>query len=341
MQVGHHDDRPLSYGITRYEELFTPRQLLVLGSAWRWLSEREWPAPVTRALEMALSNALATNNRLSGYAMDYGRLSALFAVRGYSLPALAVELNPLHPTGGRGTIAACITRIERAAATSRVRRYAWHHRQRRALPVDLDLTTTGVEAALACRSADVVPAQQPGTDSDLCIFDPPYYDYIAYDELSAFYRAWQRDSQLAGPPLLPGKGNGAEPFGRYLGRCMKAIVARVRPGGPIAFTYHSTNPDAWDAIGEAIDAASLRITAVWPVRSDGHMGPHSHDGSSEWDLVMVCRRRAETEPREPQFAVDQWITDVKPLRVSAADRNNMSLARAMAARRFGRLRGSP
>ncbi len=341
VQAGHHDDRPISYGITRYDELFTPRQLLVLGSAWKWISERDWPEPVTCALEMALSNALATNNRLCGYAKDYGRLSGLFAVRGYSLPALAVELNPLHPTGGRGTIAACIARIARAAGATSVRRHTWHAAKQRAVPANLDLTTAGVDAALACRSADVVPAQDARTDIDLCIFDPPYYDYIAYDELSAFYRAWQRDFHLAGPPLLPGKGNGAEPFGVYLGRCMRTTVTRVRVGCPIAFTYHSTNPDAWDAIGQAIDAAGLRVTAIWPARCDGHMGPHSHDGSSEWDLVIVCRQLTETEPREPQFTVDQWIADVQPLRVSDADRSNMSLALAMAASRFAALRRNP
>jgi len=43
IQVGHHDDRPVSYGITRYEQLFTPRQLLVLGSARSWVSECNWP----------------------------------------------------------------------------------------------------------------------------------------------------------------------------------------------------------------------------------------------------------------------------------------------------------
>jgi adenine-specific DNA methylase len=119
---------------------------------------------------------------------------------------------------------------------------------------------------------------------------------------------------------------------------MSTIVARVRAGRPIAFTYHSTNPDAWDAIGEAIDAANLSVTAVWPVRSDGHMGHHSHDGNSEWDLVIVCRRCCETEPRKPQFTVEQWIEDVKPLGVSGADQNNMNLAYAMAASRFSRLR---
>ncbi|HEX9730754.1 MAG TPA: hypothetical protein VGG06_02080 [Thermoanaerobaculia bacterium] len=337
VQVGHHDERPVSYGITRYEQLFTPRQLLVLGSAWKWVSECDWPKPVTRALELALSNALATNNRLCGYATDYGRLSALFVVRGYSLPALAVELNPLHPTGGRGTIAACLARIERAAGKAPVRRYTWYDSEQRAVAVDLDLATTGIDAALACRSADL-PASETPSDVDTCIFDPPYYDYIAYDELSAFYRAWQEDSQLAGLPLLPGNGNGAEPFGVYLGRCMRVTAARLRAGRPLAFTYHSTNSDAWDAIGEAIDAADLRVTAIWPVRSDGHMGYHSHDGNSEWDLVIVCRRRDETQPCVPHFTVDEWIEEVKPLRVSSADQNNMTLAYKVVASRFARPR---
>jgi adenine-specific DNA methylase len=119
---------------------------------------------------------------------------------------------------------------------------------------------------------------------------------------------------------------------------MRAIVARLRSGRPIAFTYHSTNPDAWDAIGEAIDAAGLRVTAIWPVRSDGHMGHHSHDGNSEWDLVVVCRRSAETELRESLFTVDKWIEHVRPLKVSRADRNNMTLAYNMVASRFARLR---
>jgi len=340
VQAGHHDNRPISYGITRYEDLFTPRQLLVLGSAWQWISGRDWPEPVTFALKMALSNALATNNRLCGYATDYGRLSALFAVRGYSLPALSIELNPLQPDGGRGTIPACIARIERASGTTSVRRYTWNVRKQRPIPIDLALSTAGIDVTLSCQSADVAPTQETRPEIDLCIFDPPYYDYIAYDELSAFYRAWWRDSDLAGPPLLPGGQNGAAPFGLYLGRCMKTIVSRLRTNRPLAFTYHSTHSDAWYAIGEAIDASSLRITALCPVKSDGHMGHHSHDGNSEWDLIIVCRRCTETEPCKLHFTVHQWIADVKPLRVSDADRKNMGLALAMAASRFARLRGT-
>ena len=204
--------------------------------------------------------------------------------------------------------------------------------------VNLDLTTSGVDTELACLSADVIPQLETRPEIDICVFDPPYYDFIAYDELSAFYRAWQDEAELAGVPLLPSKDNGAEAFGAYLGRCMGAIVARLRPHRPIAFTYHATKRVAWDAIGDAIDASGLRVTAIWPVRSDGHMGPHSNEGNVEWDLVIVCRQRDDTEPSIPSFTVDQWIESVKPLRVSEADRTNLALAHNMVASRFARLR---
>ena len=51
--------------------------------------------------------------------------------------------------------------------------------------------------------------------------------------------------------------------------------------------------------------ASLCVTAIWPVRSDGHMGHHSYDGNSEWDLVIVCRRCTETEPCDLDLTVDK------------------------------------
>lgn len=332
---GHRDDRPISYGMNRYEDLFTARQLIVFGSAWKWLSSQGWPTSIASALSLALSNALATNNRLCGYATDYGRISALFAVRGYSLPALAIELNPVHPTGGRGTIAACISRIERASTTSHIRRYTWSIPKRRPVPIDIKQVTTAVQASVTCNSADTVHPYAANLKADICIFDPPYYDYIAYDELSAFFRAWQENSELAGVPLLP--SNKQESFGSYLGRCLSTTLHRVHPRHPIAFTYHSTNPEAWEAIGEALDLANLRITAIWPVRSDGHMGHHSHEGNTEWDLVIACRRYSETRPSTLSTTVKQWVAAVRPLRVSRADRLNMSLALKMAMVRFAAL----
>ena len=95
------DARPVSYGVNELRQLFTDRQTAVFGHAFRWIKENPDPDQrVNRALRLALSNTLATNNRLCSYARDYGRLAPLFSLRGYVLPAMPVELNPFSRFGG-------------------------------------------------------------------------------------------------------------------------------------------------------------------------------------------------------------------------------------------------
>ena len=146
----------------------------VLGAAHAWVEAEDMSKPSKRAIHLALSNALMTNNRLCSYAIDYGRLSPLYSVRGYSLPALAVELNPLHSSGGRGTIRQCLNRVLRSARTT-TRRSIWN--------VDTG-TTEKVTLDLPRRAPSVDVRCSPAADAvleaaiDLLVFDPPYYDYI-------------------------------------------------------------------------------------------------------------------------------------------------------------------
>ncbi|MYE15851.1 MAG: DUF1156 domain-containing protein [Gemmatimonadetes bacterium] len=331
IQVGNGDRRPLTFGIKKFRQLFTSRQLLVLGSAWRDLERLEVEASLARALRLALSNALTTNNRLCGYATDYGRLSGLFAVRGYSIPALPVELNPLHATAGRGTLAACIARVSRGG-TVPVRRLTWSPIKQEAIPQMMHLTVRQATIDVQCRAADTDLSDE--APADLCVFDPPYYDYIRYDEMSAFHRAWLGNPQLAGPPLLPPNGDGREAFGNHLGRCFERIVEAVRGDRPVTFTFHSTNPLAWEAIGVAMDQAKLKCTAVWPVLSDSHMGHRGRPGNAEWDLLIVCRPSQHTTCIPLLQTVDEWVESVEPLVVGEADLDSMLLAIETLSSRF-------
>ena len=183
--------------------LRSPRQLLVLGAAHAWLDQRIDLAPgVNRAVRLALSNALTTNNRLCSYATDYGRLAALFSVRGYSLPVLPVELNPLHESGGRGTIRQCLNRVARSA-TSSVRRSVWNVATSNAEARVLELPPAPGAIDLRCASA---ADTQPTATIDLLVFDPPYYDYIVYDELAELFRPSRHDGHHRRPPPHPPAG---------------------------------------------------------------------------------------------------------------------------------------
>ncbi|WP_373283358.1 hypothetical protein [Streptomyces prunicolor] len=327
------DERPRSYGINAYEDLFTPRQLLVLGHALKWIEENVSEEDFRTALELAISNALSTNNKLCGYATDYGRLSALFSVRGYSLPALTVELNPLHGTGGRGTIAACIERVAKSDATE-VRRHVWDVHTRRPVPNLFTFSRAAESCRVSLKNAASASDSKDIEMIDVAVFDPPYFDFIAYDELSEFHRAWFGELDLAGDPLLPKANNPVRSFGMQLGASMREMVKRARGSNPFAFTYHSANPDAWKAVGVALDFAELAVTKLWPVRSDGHMGHHSNPGNCEWDVIVVCRPKRGTVPRQLEDAAQRWVLEMKPLHVNEADVRNFESALEMARPRF-------
>ena len=329
------DARPVSYGVHNLRQLFTDRQIAVFGHAFRWVKENTDPDHrVNRALRLALSNALATNNRLCSYARDYGRLAPLFSLRSYALPSMPVELNPFHTSAGRGTLKRNFDRVQRSSAKL-VRRHTWDVASAKVRRFDADYSDGIREVSMECGPAHAIE-RSLHTSQDICVFDPPYFDFIAYSELSEFYRGWWAEHELGGAPLAPDKDDPVGSFGNALAGELKPMVGALHVGSPLAFSYHSAASQAWEAIAVALDDLDLVVTALWPVKTDSHMGLHTDDGNCEWDLIVVCRNRSECEISIlPMASADVWVERLHPLFVRDSDRTSMNLAIRMAAGRFG------
>jgi adenine-specific DNA methylase len=331
------DSRPLSFGVFKPSELFTSRQLAVFGRAFKWIEESDYAGSVRRALKLAVSNALTTNNMLCGYATDYGRLAPLFSVRSYSLPALAVELNPFHATGGRGTLKRSLEKVLRSSSAV-ARRYVWSAEAGKPVPKVLAFDRCPVPTdGIVCASAAALPLTGHRADVDFCVFDPPYFDYIAYSELSEFYRSWLDQPTLGGIPLFPSPEAPVSSFSSLLSECLASALHRLKPNRPLVFTFHSSSKLAWDAIGGALDKANLLVTALWPLKNDSHMGHHSQAGNCEWDVTVVCRRDVDCVRGRLEHDVSVWAKQVKPLKIREADRGSMKHAIQMSRPRFGRV----
>src|SRR6202022_3221825 len=135
--------------------------------------------------------------------------------------------------------------------------------------------------------------------------------YIAYSELSEFYRCWLGQHHLGGAPLLPEANNPEQAFGTRFGRSLAAATARLALGRPIAFTFHATSSAAWNAVGMAIDRGDLLVTGLWPVWNDSHMGHHAADGNCEWDLILACRREGECVRQACDVSVDRLAQEIE------------------------------
>lgn len=299
--------KPGIYGFDSMDSLFSPGQLLFFGTAFRWLAEQSLSHRTRSALALALSNALASNNLLCGYATDYGRLAQLFSVRDYSLPVLTVELNPLHPKAGRGTLPATVRRV------SASKRDSSSHDAR--------------DASVHVADAAAVTWPEIG-GLDIVMTDPPYFDYIAYSDLSEFFRVWLGaagiiDHDLTGTPLYEGVSS-RDDFSNRLGESFKRAASQLKPGGLMAFTYHATTTRGWDALADAITGASLVVTEAFPLWADAKSPGHGHDGNVEYDIVLCCRP-AETSTWT-RFSTEAWVSRFANTKISAADRAAWSLA---------------
>ena len=328
------DGRPHSFGIVDLDQLFSSRQLLLYAVAERWIEEADVDRSVRAALRLALSNSITTNNELCGYATDYGRISPLFSVRGYSLPTLAVELNPLHASAGRGTLRACIRRVARAEATDVVR-HVWSPANQRVAPQLFEFKESNADIDFGLRSATRAIPRTKVHSADICVFDPPYFDFIDYDDLSYVQRVLGGMTRRGGRPLHPEGGDKEETFVEGLASAFRRCVQATRPETPLVFTYHASSEEAWGVVGDAIDEAKLRVTAAWPVLSDSHMGHHSFPGNCEWDVALVCRRIEDVLPTDFSARVDDWVAKVAPLRVSASDLKNFEYAIGVCRGRYG------
>jgi putative DNA methylase len=319
--------RPLLYGLNRVADLFTGRQQVVFASAFDWIDGQDLPAPIITRLRLGVSNALSANNLLCGYATDYGRLAPLFmGVRSYAMPVLSVELNPLHPQAGRGTLAATLRRVQRSLLAET------HRHVHNAESGEIEEKTFTARRAsrhhVVCQSADRSFPQKLGR-CDAIVTDPPYFDFIAYSDLSLLYRAWlwpdAEDGSLGGRPIYPVGDDPVEDFATRLGRSFGKAASSLKDGGSLTFTFHSTNPDAWTALSGALQRAKLWVTAVFPVWTDARAAAHAHPGNCEWDGVFTCRPARAGKPPRLATTVEQWSAALGTDGPAGNDLNNLSL----------------
>jgi hypothetical protein len=320
--TGAEGKRATHYGLATVADLFSARQTAVFTRAFAWISTAETTERTRRALYLAVSNALTSNNVLCGYATDYGRLSPLFAgVRSFAVPILSVELNPLHASAGRGTLAKTLQRISRDNGAE-VERHSYDAQDDAVVPTSFVARREG-SRRVSCQSAE-----RPFPDDlgmiDLAVTDPPYYDFIPYSDLSLVHRAWlgmHRDLSLRGAPIFPVGENRQTEFAKRLSRALRQTEKALKPGGIVLFTYHSAHQEAWSALGEALGRSRLRVSAVFPVWADARAAGHGHAGNCEWDLVFICRRSGEAGGPKLPATIDEW----GDIALSEPDRENLRL----------------
>lgn len=314
----------INYGLTRYTDLFTPRQLTALTTFSDLVAEaREkvmkdargapsFPGEDDRPLREGGIGPRAYAEAVSVYlAFGIGRLadlsstistwiSGLQAVRGtFGRQAIPMtwdycECNPIEDkwSGGIDWIARCFESFP---------------------------------SAIPGEAFQANASQISEPKSAIISTDPPYYDNIGYADLSDFFYIWMRRTMLPvyeslfGTLLVPkteeliaspyrhGSRSAAEAF--FLTGMTHAIHGmseRSHSVYPCTLYYafkQSEKEEAglastgWETFLEAVIRAGLSITGTWPVRTERGVKLIGEDANIlASSIVLVCRLRPTDAP---------------------------------------------
>lgn len=168
-------------------------------------------------------------------------------------------------------------------------------------------------------------ATQRISDGKVVSTDPPYYDNIAYADLSDFFYVWMRrslreiyaelfatmavpkEAELVATAYRHGGKDEAEKFflsgmTQAMGRLAESSHAAFPTTIYYAFKQSDTNDvgtgnTGWETFLQAVLRAGFSITGTWPMRTElGHRMVGSGANALASSIVLVCRKRDSDAP---------------------------------------------
>lgn len=186
--------------------------------------------------------------------------------------------------------------------------------QERQIKAFASLTTKAAGFAL---QADA--AVQSITRDKIISTDPPYYDNIAYADLSDFFYVWTRHNlRDVFPRLLAtiaapkeeelvatayrhgGKEAAEEFFLNGMSKAMRQLVEQAHSGFPITIYYAfkqsdtknaETSSTGWEIFLDAVFQSGFLLTGTWPVRTEQTAAMKTGTNALASSIVLVCRKR--------------------------------------------------
>ncbi|MBI5581436.1 MAG: DUF1156 domain-containing protein [Deltaproteobacteria bacterium] len=315
---GDETNRLHRWGYTHYHEMFNSRQLLGLELSAR-IIDRTSNARIRNALSTNLSDLLRYQNMLCRYDTMALKSLDVFSVHGFPVGLIQCESNFLgivvqnrNNLVGSGGWANIVEKFRKAKAYCDSP-FEIRHRGRTKEIVPISGEWIGdnpngkhkdERRSVELHCSDAAVAELPFSSLDAVFTDPPYFGNVQYAELMDFCYVWLRklirskadafgNLSTRNPAELTGNvdmGRGIGHFAQGLSSVFQQMAKALKPGSPLAFTYHHNDLAAYHPIAVAILDAGLTCSASLPCPAE--MGASIHingTGSSIIDTVFVCR----------------------------------------------------
>ncbi len=327
-EINHNprDIRTQLYGLTKYGDLFTPRQLVALTT----LSDLV-PEVIARVRIDALNYGMVDDGRRLG-AGGSGAAAYAEAVGVY----IAFSIDKASDYWS----SVCSWHSSKELIRNTFGRQAipmtWDYAETNPFSDSAGNVSSGIEWAY--KALQLMPAKAHGfaqqadaqtqtvSAAKVVSTDPPYYDNIGYADLSDFFYVWLRRSlkpifpglcatvavpkaeELVATPYRHGGKLEAEAFFlNGMTQAMHNLAEQAHPAFPVTIYYafkqsdtqddSGTHSTGWVTFLEAVLQAGFALTGTWPMRTElGNRMIGSGTNALASSIVLVCRQRALDAP---------------------------------------------
>ncbi|MCY0897577.1 MAG: DUF1156 domain-containing protein [Firmicutes bacterium] len=292
-----------NYGMDKWYKLFTPRQLLAIGTFLRVIRQavkgisldhsNVWMTAILSYLFAALDRMIDRNSAVTTWDNTRDGISHTF--HRFALPIIwdFGEINPFSEAGG-----------------GYQQQIEWVVRYLLRFPFKAESPYVIRGSAISTQLESI----------DVVVTDPPYYDAIPYSDLMDYFYVWLKrglhgidgtltefggalspkwdmaqddgelidDSSRFGGDKEQSKRAYEDGMFRAFQRCHEAL----KPEGRLVIVFAHKQPDAWETLVSAIIRSGFVVDASWPIQTE--MGNRTRAQSSaalSSSVWLVCKKR--------------------------------------------------
>lgn len=303
------DTRPLQYGMSRWCDLFNPRQLLthltylekLIEEKKNLLNETEGKGREEREFAKALAvygamvfdSSLSYNTILGRWRPDRQVISGLMEVQGFPFKSSYAEAE--SKTLWAFSLNKCLDSITEL--------------------VNL-LPKQNININIYCGDSASIPIESKSVDC--VVVDPPYHENVMYGEVSDFFYVWLKRTigdlfpdafkseltekqveAIANPAIFRDVGGrgyakalATQHYQSKMEACFRDMNRVLRDDGVLTVMFTHRKAEAWASLATALINAGFTFTASWPVFTE----PSQKFGKAEKGVLKVtvlltCRKR--------------------------------------------------
>ena len=345
-EVPHGDDqRPHNYGMPRWRDMFSPRQLLAHGycvQAFHDLVDEDRDAGKLDGnhkaawcyIALAMDKMINRNSLITRWDSGKDIVTGTFDSHDFGMKWSYAEM-PIANQGwglewALNDLDDCLRHLIQMTG-----------HQRNETP-NGELMPVGNNASLIAlpSKVNIGPAQDtdlPSASVDAIVFDPPYHNNVNYAELSDFFYIWLKrtagyvlgdtlltphltdkvNEAIASPARFREEAQGSaksasalatQDYENKMAEIFQECRRVIKPDGimTVMFTHKST--DAWDALTVALINSGFGITRTWPVKTEAESAINIMErAAARSTILLVCRPRTDNPTPEPWHVVESRI----------------------------------